>query len=94
MTGVTEIVHPLVVVPQVEGEIVTPGVPAETMAEGTRAALLLVTLKCSVPVPPTVSEEAGELVPPTIVVPFRPLMAGPGTAFKVPRASTRPYPKV
>src|SRR5579875_160869 len=40
--------------PHVDGVIVNPAAPAATIAGGTSAALLLVTVKCRLPVPDTV----------------------------------------
>ncbi len=94
IVGVTQIVQAVVCVPHVEGEIVTPGVPAETSEEGMSAGLLLITDNRKLPTPATVSGAATELEPPTTEAPVKALIVGNGIAFKVPTASTRPYPYV
>ena len=53
--GITDNVHDRVEVPQSAGVIVTPGDPAATTEAGIEDALLLVTEKCSAPVPLTVN---------------------------------------
>jgi len=50
-----ERVHESVALPQSAGAIVTPGEPAATTEAGIEAVLLLVTEKCSAPVPLTVN---------------------------------------
>jgi hypothetical protein len=48
-------VQVIVVTPQPEGAIVTPGEPAATIEGGINTALLLATEKCRLPVPLTVN---------------------------------------
>src|ERR1700732_3113974 len=61
LAAVTETVQVIVVTPQLEGAIVTPGEPAASIEGGISAALLLVTEKCRFPVPLTVNGYFDEL---------------------------------
>ena len=53
--GITETAQLNVLAPQSAGVIVTPGEPAATMEAGMEVVLLLVTEKCSGPLPVTVN---------------------------------------
>ena len=74
-------------------ENVTPGCPALTTEFGTRLGLLLLTVKCSTPVPVTLSGCAAVLVLPLLAWSDSAVMVGVGSVAKAPSASIRPYPK-
>ncbi len=76
MTGVTEIMHDVVDVPQVEGVIVTPATPEETRDAGINDAFELLTVSTRLPTPVSASGLGVELVPPTTDVAVKPLSPG------------------
>ena len=81
--GVSVRVQVVVGFPHVVGEI---EIPAELL--GIRADGKAETVR--IPVPPMVKGNAGELLPPTMVVACNPVMAGAGICASAPSASTRP----
>jgi len=81
-----------VVEPQPEGETFTPAVPAADTCVGTNVLLVLVTEKCSVPVPLTVKGWADEVVDElaSIETSCRLVIVGAASVPSAPIASTRP----
>lgn len=84
MAGVRVNVQAVVGLPQFDGKITSPALLAGIRALDGVAETL------RTPVPPIVKGNAGELEPPTIVVPCGPVRLGAGIIAREPIASTRP----